>query len=60
MNNQLNYWQLQKAANLSNSQAAEYLGVHISTVKRWRNGDVQVPKAVLLALELKVLKDSEK
>ena len=60
MNNQLNYWQLQKAANLSNSQAAEYLGVHISTVKRWRNGDVQVPKAVLLALELKILRDGGK
>lgn len=45
------YWRLQKAANLSNSQAAEYLGVNKSTIVRWRNGSVSVPKAVILALE---------
>ena len=51
MTNKSEYWRLQKAANLSNTQAAEYLGVNKSTVVRWRNGSSEVPKAVLLALE---------
>lgn len=50
----------QKAANISNSQAAEYLGVNISTIKRYRNGQLNTPKAVLLALEYKIKQDAEK
>lgn len=45
------FWRLQKAADLSNAQAAEYLGVNKSTIVRWRNGSVSVPKAVILALK---------
>lgn len=52
MNNN-KYWQLQKAANLSNTQAAEYLGLNISTIKRYRNGKLSAPKAVIMALEAK-------
>lgn len=47
------FWRLQKAANLSNSQAAEYLGVNISTIKRYRNGEINPPRAVMIALECK-------
>lgn len=48
------YWQLQKAANLSNTQAAECLGLNISTIKRYRNGKLSAPKTVIMALEAKV------
>lgn len=47
-------WRLQKAANLSNTKAAEYLGLNISTIKRYRNGKLSVPKTVIMALEAKV------
>lgn len=52
------FWQLQKAANLSNSQAAEELGVNISTIKRYRNGSLTTPKAILLALKY-IIKNGE-
>ena len=45
------FWQLQKAANLTNSQAAEWLGVNISTIKRYRNGTLIAPQAVITALK---------
>ena len=48
------YFELQKAAQLSNSQAAEYLGVNISTIKRYRNGKLSAPKTVIMALEYKI------
>jgi len=48
------FWQLQKAANLSNSQAADYLDINISTIKRYRNGQLDAPKAILLALKYKI------
>ena len=50
----LKYFELQKAAQLSNSQAAEYLGVNISTIKRYRNGKLKAPKTVIMALEYKI------
>jgi DNA-binding transcriptional regulator YiaG len=53
------YFELQKEAQLSNSQSAELLEVNISTIKRWRNGSVDAPKAVLMALELYILKQKE-
>lgn len=53
------YWRLQKAANLSNTQAAEYLGVNISSIKRWRNGSTEAPKSVILALTALVEKQNE-
>lgn len=54
MQNTNKYWQLQKAANLSNTQAAEYLGLNISTIKRYRNGKLSAPKTVIMALEVKI------
>lgn len=46
----MKYFELQKAAGLSNVQAAKFLGVGISTVKRWRNGTNEAPRAVVLCL----------
>jgi len=54
------YWRLQKAANLSNTQAAEYLGLNISTIKRYRNGKIAPPKAVIIALESAMSKGTKK
>lgn len=54
MQNTNKCWQLQKSANLSNIQAAEYLGLNISTIKRYRNGKLSAPKTVIMALEAKV------
>lgn len=44
------FWQLQKAANLSNSECASFLEINISTIKRYRNGSLQAPKAVMMSL----------
>ena len=55
---QLKYFELQKAARLSNTQAAELLEVGISTIKRWRNGSVEAPKAVLMAMEYHISKQA--
>lgn len=48
------FWQLQKAAKLSNSQAAEYHGVNISTIKRWRNGAITPPISVVRDLKYRI------
>lgn len=48
------YHELQKAAQLSNSESASLLEVNISTIKRWRNGSIEAPKAVLMALEYQI------
>ena len=53
------FWQLQKAANLTNAQCAEYLGISKRSVERYRANQKEAPKACLLALEYKV-KESKK
>ena len=50
----LKYFELQKTAQLSNAKAAEYLGVNISTIKRYRNGKLTAPKTVVMALQAKI------
>ena len=48
----IKYHELQKEAGLSNAQAAEYLGVNLSTIRRYRNGQIKtIPKTVIMALE---------
>jgi predicted transcriptional regulator len=54
------YFELQKSAQLSNTQAAEYLGVNISTIKRYRNGKLTTPKAVLMSMEFYISKQLTK
>ena len=44
------YWRLQKQCGLSNQQAADYLGLNISTIKRYRNGKLKAPKPVLMVM----------
>lgn len=47
------YFELQKSAQLTNQEAADLFEVNISTIKRWRNGKLNTPRAVILYLELK-------
>ena len=47
------FWQLQKAANLSNAQAAKWLGVKERQISRWRN-EYKAPRAVILALQYRI------
>ncbi|WVH05489.1 hypothetical protein KKJFFJLC_00025 [Vibrio phage vB_VpaS_PGB] len=48
------FWRLQKVANLSNNEASEWLDVSLSTIKRWRNGSIETPKAAILALKYRI------
>lgn len=50
MTNKIEYWRLQKAANLTNSQAKELFNVNRSTINRWRNGEIIPPNSVILVL----------
>lgn len=45
------FWQLQKAANLSNTKCAELIGVTKRTVERYRSGQLVPPKSVMLVLK---------
>ena len=54
------YFELQKEAQLSNTQSAALFDVGISTIKRWRNGSVKAPKAVLMVLEFTINKKNQK
>lgn len=42
--------QLQLATGLTNEQVAEYLDIGISSVKRYKSGERDAPKWVLLAM----------
>ncbi len=48
--NKQEYWRLQVAAELSNSQAAAMLGVTKRAVEKWRSGENKAPKAVMMSL----------
>lgn len=48
--NEVEFWRLQRTANLTNAQAAEWLGVNSRQITRWRN-EYEAPKAVILALK---------
>jgi len=50
----MNYVILQKMAGLDNPSAAKFLGVNLTTIKRWRNGKAETPKAVIKLLEYKI------
>ena len=49
--NKIKFWQLQKTANLTNKECAEYLDVTKRSIERWRIDKPSAPKAVILALE---------
>lgn len=46
--------QLQESTGLTNEQTAEYLDIGISSVKRYKSGERDAPKWVLLAMMDKV------
>ena len=52
----IEFWRLQKAANLSNKDCAEYLGVKTRTIGRWRISNPVAPKAAIIALETYISK----
>ena len=54
--NKIKFWQLQKEADLTNKECAEYLETNIRTVGRWRIDKPSAPKAVILALEAYITK----
>jgi len=49
--NNIKYFELQKSAQLTNQAAADLFEVNISTIKRWRNGKLKAPRAVIMVLE---------
>ena len=53
----IKYFELQKSAQLTNQSAADLFEVNISTIKRWRNGKLKAPKAVMMVLESMVIED---
>lgn len=58
--NEIEFWRLQKAANLTNKECAEYLDTNIRTVGRWRVDKPKAPKAVILAMEFYISNFSAK
>ncbi len=49
--NKTQYFELQKSAQLTNQASADLFEVNISTIKRWRNGKLKAPRAVIMVLE---------
>ena len=48
--NKIKYYQLQLEAGLSNSEAANFLGVSPSSIRKWRSGQHEAPQAVIMCL----------
>lgn len=48
------FWQLQKAANLSNKECAEWLKVTTRSIVKWRKSDPEAPHAVIIALQYRI------
>lgn len=52
--NKIKYHQLQLEAGLSNSEAANFLGVSASSIRKWRSGQHEAPPAVIMCLQSKI------
>lgn len=48
------FWQLQKAAGLSNKECAEWLKVTTRSIVKWRKGEPEAPHAVIIALQYRI------
>jgi len=48
------FWQLQKAANLSNKECADWLKVTTRSIVKWRKDEPEAPHAVMLALQYRI------
>ena len=47
----MKYFELQKKIGWSNTQAASFFKVSLTTIKTWRNGKHKAPHAVMLVCE---------
>ena len=56
--NEIEFWQLQKTAELSNTEVAKHLEVGTRTIERWRAGKPSAPRAAILALQA-YIKDNQ-
>lgn len=48
------FWQLQKVANLSNKECAEWLKVTTRSIVKWRKSDPEAPHAAIIALQYRI------
>lgn len=48
------FWQLQKAANLSNKECAEWLNVTTRSIVKWRKSEPEAPEAVIISLKYRI------
>ena len=48
------FWQLQKAAKLSNKGCAEWLNVTTRSIVKWRKSEPEAPHAVIIALQYRI------
>lgn len=42
---------IQKQLGLSNEKVADWLGVHVSSIQKWRSGAVNIPGPAIRALQ---------
>lgn len=52
--NKSEFWQLQKAANLSNKECSEWLKVTTRSIVKWRKSEPEAPHAVIIALQYRI------
>ncbi|CAM0042416.1 hypothetical protein VPHK435_0033 [Vibrio phage K435] len=48
------FWQLQRDANLSNKECAEWLKVTTRSIVKWRKSKPESPHAVIIALQYRI------
>ncbi len=48
------FWKLQKAANLSNKECADWLKVTTRSIVKWRKSEPEAPHAVIIALQYRI------
>ena len=48
--NETEYYKLQMKLGWTNIQASVFFEVNVTTIRRWRNGNIRTPKAVIVCL----------
>ena len=49
--NEIEYYNLHVKMGWSNTQASDFFGVNVTTVRRWRTDKITAPKSVILCLK---------